>query len=70
MDEPTNHMDIDAVNALGVALNSFDGGLVIVSHDQHFVESVCDTIYIVGKKKCTHYKGTFADYKKLVRKNK
>jgi len=70
MDEPTNHMDIDAVNALGVALQSFNGGVVVVSHDQHFVESVCNQIYIVGKKKCTLFKGTFADYKKIVRKNK
>jgi len=35
-----------------------------------FVESVCNTIYIVGKKKCVQFEGTFADYKKIVRKNK
>jgi len=70
MDEPTNHMDIDAVNALGVALNAYEGGVVIVSHDQYFVESVCDQIWVVGKKKCTQFKGTFAEYKKIVRKNK
>lgn len=33
MDEPTNHLDMDAVNALIIALNSFEGGLLIVSHD-------------------------------------
>lgn len=67
MDEPTNHLDIDAVNALAVALNSFTGGLVIVSHDQHFVESVCSQIVIVNNKKCTQFKGSFTDYKQYLR---
>jgi ATP-binding cassette, subfamily F, member 3 len=67
MDEPTNHLDIDAVNALSLALNSFNGGLVIVSHDQYFVESVCTQIYIVNNKKCTYFKGSFMDYKKFLR---
>lgn len=67
MDEPTNHLDIDAVQALAVALNSFTGGLVIVSHDQHFVEQVCDQIYIVKDERCTLFKGDFGDYKRLVR---
>lgn len=68
MDEPTNHMDIDAVNALAVALNNFNGGLVIVSHDEYFVESVCSEIWICGKKKCERFNGNFMDYRKLIRK--
>lgn len=69
MDEPTNHLDIDAVNALAVALNSYNGGLVIVSHDQHFVESVCTQICIVNHKKVTNFKGNFIEYKKFLRAN-
>lgn len=42
MDEPTNHLDLDAVNALIYALEVFKGGVLIVSHDQHLVQSVCD----------------------------
>ena len=68
MDEPTNHMDIDAVNALAIALNSFNGGLVIISHDEYFVETVCNEIWIVGKKKCEKFSGNFMDYRKLIRK--
>jgi ATP-binding cassette subfamily F protein 3 len=67
MDEPTNHLDIDAVNALALALNSFNGGLVIVSHDQHFVESVCNQIYVVKDRKCSYFKGSFTEYKKYLR---
>jgi ATP-binding cassette subfamily F protein 3 len=70
MDEPTNHLDIDAVNALAVALSSYNGGLVIVSHDQHFVESVCTQICVVDKKKVTNFKGNFIDYKKFLKGNK
>ena len=69
MDEPTNHLDIDAVNALALALNSYTGGLVIVSHDQHFVESVCSSIYVVKDFKCTQFKGNFSEYKKHIRLN-
>ena len=41
LDEPTNHLDIDAVNALIVALNNYNGGVIIVSHDQHLISTVC-----------------------------
>jgi ATP-binding cassette subfamily F protein 3 len=42
LDEPTNHLDIDAVNALIIALNNYQGGVIIVSHDQHLISTVCD----------------------------
>ena len=67
MDEPTNHLDIDAVNALALALNNYSGGICIVSHDQHFVESVCDKIYVVQDEKVTQFKGNFGDYKKWLK---
>jgi len=47
MDEPTNHLDIDAVNALIAALNEFKGALIIVSHDQYFVSTVCNEIWYI-----------------------
>ena len=67
MDEPTNHLDIDAVNALAIALNSYNGGLLIVSHDQHFVESVCNQIYMIENKHCKQFKGNFNEYRRYLR---
>jgi ATP-binding cassette, subfamily F, member 3 len=68
MDEPTNHMDIDSVNAMGVALSAYGGGIVIISHDEYFVESVCNQIYVVQNQKCERFEGTFMEYRKQVRK--
>lgn len=68
MDEPTNHLDIDAVNALALALNNYTGGICIVSHDQHFVESVCDKIFVVQSEKVSLFKGNFTEYKNFLRK--
>ena len=63
MDEPTNHLDIDAISALSIALNSFNGGLVIVSHDSYFVGSLCNEIYIVNHQKIKKHNGDFKKYR-------
>ena len=67
MDEPTNHLDLDAINALIVALSSYDGGLLIVSHDQNFVEQVCNQIYMIENKHLKQFRGNFNDYRKYLR---
>uniref|UniRef100_A0A7S1CJG3 ABC transporter domain-containing protein n=1 Tax=Bicosoecida sp. CB-2014 TaxID=1486930 RepID=A0A7S1CJG3_9STRA len=64
LDEPTNHLDLDTIDALIVALGAFNGGVVIVSHDQHFVSSVADEIWYVADGKVTRFEGTLAEYKK------
>ena len=67
MDEPTNHLDLDAINALIVALSSYEGGLLIVSHDQNFVEQVCTQIYMIENKRLKQFRGNFNDYRKYLR---
>ena len=67
MDEPTNHLDLDAINALIVALSSYEGGLLIVSHDQNFVEQVCTQIYMIENKHLKQFRGNFNDYRKYLR---
>ncbi len=48
MDEPTNHLDLETVDALIEAVRGFKGGLVVVSHDQHFLASVCKEFWSVS----------------------
>lgn len=45
MDEPTNHLDVEMIEALEDALDAFEGTLLLVSHDRHFIGSVADTIW-------------------------
>merc|ERR1719353_1965838 len=66
MDEPTNHLDLETIDALIAALSEFSGGVVVVTHDQHFVEKVCTELWLVGAGKVQKFKGAFQDYKKQV----
>jgi len=66
LDEPTNHLDFDAINALIMALNNFEGGLIVVSHDEYFLNALCDRLFIVNKKKVKAFGGDLRDYRKLV----
>ena len=49
LDEPTNNLDVEAVEALADAVASFEGAVVIVSHDQHFVSRVANEVWVVGE---------------------
>lgn len=51
LDEPTNHCDMQTIDALIEAVNGFKGGVVVVSHDQHFLSHVCEEFWAVGKGK-------------------
>jgi ATP-binding cassette subfamily F protein 3 len=62
LDEPTNHLDIDMRHALTVALQSFEGGLVIVSHDRHLIKTVADTLWLVADGKLKVFDGDLDDY--------
>lgn len=66
LDEPTNHLDIDAVNALIIAIEGYSGGVLIVSHDQHFVSSVCKELWVIKKGRVRRFKGDFREYRKLI----
>jgi ATP-binding cassette subfamily F protein 3 len=64
LDEPTNHLDIDMRQALCVALQNFEGGLVVVSHDRHLINSVADTLLLVADGKVKPFDGDLDDYQK------
>ncbi len=63
MDEPSNHLDLDAINALIIALRNFTGGILMVSHDQHLISSVCTDIMYIKNDRLKRFKGHFEDYK-------
>jgi ATP-binding cassette, subfamily F, member 3 len=67
LDEPTNHLDIDMRQALSVALQSFEGGLVVVSHDRHLIKSVADTLWLVADGKLQEFAGDLDDYQQWLR---
>ena len=46
LDEPTNHLDMDSIDALSKALKEFRGGILIVSHDQRFLDTVCNEVWV------------------------
>ncbi|CAH0475248.1 unnamed protein product [Peronospora belbahrii] len=66
LDEPTNHLDMETIDALIDALREYKGGVVIVSHDQHFVTSVCEELWVVGDQKVVRFHGTMSEYKNHV----
>jgi ATP-binding cassette subfamily F protein 3 len=65
LDEPTNHLDIDAREALVQALNTYEGAVVIVSHDPTMVERVADRLWLVNDGACTTFDGDLEDYRKF-----
>ncbi|WP_414501514.1 ABC-F family ATPase [Zymobacter sp. IVIA_12111.31 C1] len=62
MDEPTNHMDMESIEALNLALEHFPGTLVFVSHDREFVASLATRIIEMKEDGITDFTGTYDDY--------
>jgi ATP-binding cassette subfamily F protein 3 len=67
LDEPTNHLDIEMRQALSVALQGFEGGLIVVSHDRHLIKSVADTLWLVADGKLKEFAGDLDDYQQWLR---
>jgi ATPase subunit of ABC transporter with duplicated ATPase domains len=62
MDEPTNHMDMEAIEALNNALKNFDGTLIFVSHDRQFVSSLATRIVEIHDHQFINFQGTYNEY--------
>ena len=71
MDEPTNHLDLDMRQALTQALISFEGAIVVVSHDRHLLRSTTDDLYLVHDGQVEPFEGDLDDYQQwLVDQNR
>ncbi len=62
MDEPTNHMDMEAIEALNNALKEWDGTLLFVSHDREFVSTLATRIIEIKDQKVVDFHGTYDEY--------
>jgi len=63
LDEPTNNLDIESIDALCDAINAFNGGVVVVTHDQRLIDECDCTLWVVEKLGVTEWKAGFDDYK-------
>ena len=66
LDEPTNHLDLVTRQALAVALNEFEGTLMLVSHDRALLRSVCDEFWLVARGRVTSFDGDLQDYQRYL----
>ncbi len=62
LDEPTNHLDFEAMEWLETYLKSYDGAVLVISHDRFFLDNVCNKIFEVEKTALNIYKGNYTAY--------
>ena len=68
LDEPTNHLDLEMRHALNVALQGFEGAMVLVSHDRFLLTSVCEDFYLVDSGQVDTFNGDLDDYRDWILK--
>lgn len=66
LDEPSNHLDIEGMDALSEALQRFEGGVVMVSHDVTMLQNVCKSLWVCDKGTVTKFDGDVKAYKKMI----
>jgi ATP-binding cassette subfamily F protein 3 len=66
LDEPTNHLDIDAREELLMALNDFEGAVILISHDRRLIEATMDRLFLVADGGVHPYDGDLDDYRRFL----
>jgi ATP-binding cassette subfamily F protein 3 len=66
LDEPTNHLDLATREALGMALNEFEGTVMLVSHDRALLRTVCDEFWLVSHGGIAPFDGDLDDYQRYL----
>ncbi|KAF7367411.1 Protein gcn20 [Mycena sanguinolenta] len=69
LDEPTNHLDIEGLDALMLALEKWNGGVIIISHDERFITNVAKELWVCGDRTVTKFRGDVQSYKNLIVSN-
>ena len=62
MDEPTNHMDMESIESLNMALSQYDGTLFFVSHDREFVSSLATRVFDMTESGIVDFRGSYEEY--------
>merc|ERR1711979_135261 len=70
LDEPTNHLDLNAVIWLDNYLQTWKKTLLVVSHDQSFLDNICTDIIHLDQKKLYYYKGNYGTFKKMLKQKR
>lgn len=68
LDEPTNHLDMDSRQALMIALNDFEGAVILITHDWDLLSGTMDRLWLVAHQKVEPFNGDLEDYRRLVLK--
>ena len=66
LDEPTNHLDLATRDALAMALNEFEGAMLLVSHDRALLRSTCEDFWLVGAGEVKSFDGDLDDYQRYL----
>ncbi|KDQ54970.1 hypothetical protein JAAARDRAFT_38083 [Jaapia argillacea MUCL 33604] len=69
LDEPTNHLDMEGLDALVAALTSWNGGVIIISHDERFITNVAKELWVCGDGTVSRFPGDVQSYKNLIVSN-
>ncbi|KAF8502822.1 P-loop containing nucleoside triphosphate hydrolase protein [Russula emetica] len=69
LDEPTNHLDLEGLDGLMLALSTWNGGVIVISHDERFITSVARELWVCGDGTITKFKGDVEAYKSLIVSN-
>ncbi|KAH8101533.1 P-loop containing nucleoside triphosphate hydrolase protein [Cristinia sonorae] len=69
LDEPTNHLDIEGLDALMTALREWNGGVIIISHDERFITTVAKELWVCADGTVSKFKGDVQAYKSLIVSN-
>lgn len=70
LDEPTNHFDIEMREALALALQNYEGAVILVAHDKNLLESVVDEFWLVNDGRVNLFQGDLNDYQKWLNDNR
>src|SRR5690606_33962521 len=70
LDEPTNHLDLEMRHALTLALQEYEGAVVLVSHDRHLVRTTADELWLVAAGTVSPFEGDLDDYRTWLQADK